>query len=149
MMGGSDPGNLSGIVIEALSLLGRHELVATVMVGGSNPHLEKSRHQAGESNLNLRLEVDAKNVPELMQSADLAISAAGSTCWEICMLGLPAIVIDAAPNQLPVAHELDRRLMAMHISRAQATPAYVAAKIEVLLNAHKVRLDMSRRASEA
>jgi len=149
MTGGSDPGNLSAIAIQALRLLGRNEIAATVVVGGSNPHKEELRQRARELEVNIKVVVDATNLPELMQSADLAISAAGSTCWEICMLGLPAIVIDAAPNQLPIARELDRRLMAIHVPQAQATAVHLAAKIDAILNAPEVLRHMSQRASEA
>jgi len=149
MMGGSDPQNLSAVAIESLRKLGRSEMNATVVAGGSNLHIEELRQQARKSKVNIQVVVDAPDLPRLIQSADLAISAAGSTCWEICMLGLPAIVIDAAPNQLPIARELDRRLMAIHIPRAQATAIHLAAKIDAILNAPEVLRRMSQRASAA
>jgi UDP-2,4-diacetamido-2,4,6-trideoxy-beta-L-altropyranose hydrolase len=149
MMGGSDPQNLSAVVIQALRMLGRSEIATTVVVGGSNPHVEELRQRARESKVSIQIVVDATNLPELMQSADLAISAAGSTCWEFCMLGLPAIVIDAAPNQLPIARELDRRLMAIHIPQAQVTTVHLAAKIGAILSAPEVLRHMSQRASAA
>ena len=36
---------------------------------------------------------------ELMAAADLAIGAGGSTTWERCCLGLPALSICVADNQ--------------------------------------------------
>ena len=50
-----------------------------------------------------------------MEWADVAVSAAGTTCWEMCLLGLPAILIGLAPNQRPVAQELDRRGVAVYL----------------------------------
>ena len=35
----------------------------------------------------------------LMASCDVAVSAAGSTCWELCAAGLPAALVVTAPNQ--------------------------------------------------
>ena len=64
------------------------------------------------------------------------------------MLGLPAIVIDAAPNQLPSAQELDRRKIAIHMQRAELDIGQLAAKIEWLVNAPEVRSSMSANASQ-
>ena len=46
------------------------------------------------------------NMAELMAWADLAIAGAGTTCWEMCLLGLPAIVIVVAENQRFIAAHL-------------------------------------------
>ena len=42
------------------------------------------------------------NMAELMLQADLAIGAGGTTTWERCYLGLPAIVFTLAHNQAAV-----------------------------------------------
>ncbi len=39
---------------------------------------------------------------EAMASADLALSAAGSTSWELSLLGVPAVLVAVAENQEPV-----------------------------------------------
>ena len=46
------------------------------------------------------------DVPAAMTRADLALSAAGSTSWELCCLGVPSIVFAIAENQLNVASAL-------------------------------------------
>ena len=43
---------------------------------------------------------------ELISWADLAISAAGTTCWEYCALGLPAVLVTVAENQIANAEAL-------------------------------------------
>jgi spore coat polysaccharide biosynthesis predicted glycosyltransferase SpsG len=40
---------------------------------------------------------------ELMTRADLAVSAGGSTTWERCVLGMPAIVTIQSGDQAPIA----------------------------------------------
>ena len=50
-----------------------------------------------------------ENMPELMAWADIAISAGGSTNWELAFMGLPSIVITIAENQKAIAAELDRQ----------------------------------------
>ena len=41
-----------------------------------------------------------------MARADLAIGAGGSSHWERCALGLPALVVAVAPNQIPSSRHL-------------------------------------------
>jgi UDP-2,4-diacetamido-2,4,6-trideoxy-beta-L-altropyranose hydrolase len=143
-MGGSDSENLTWHVIKALDTLRNSELETIVLAGASNPHIAHLRDLA-RSRARFRLEIDARNIPELMAWADLAMSAAGSTCWEMCLLGLPAIVIAAADNQLELARELDREKIAIHIPLKQLTSAGVAANIHRLIVDSDLRREMSVR----
>jgi UDP-2,4-diacetamido-2,4,6-trideoxy-beta-L-altropyranose hydrolase len=146
-LGGSDPDNTTVRIIHALRLLADDNLEATIVVGGSNPHgdcLEKEVQDAGGAVCLLR---NASNMPKLMADADVAISAAGTTCWEMCFLGLPAVLIDVAENQTPVAHELDRQGIAIHAGSTQdVTPEDIAALLKPLLVSPERRAAMSGRA---
>jgi RimJ/RimL family protein N-acetyltransferase len=67
----------------------------------------------------------------------------------MCLLGLPAILIDLAENQRPVARDLDQRGMAIHLgTSAEVFPEEIAGKLEWLLLSHEIRTAMSRRARE-
>jgi RimJ/RimL family protein N-acetyltransferase len=146
-MGGSDRDNVTERVIQALNLVKTEGLEATVVVGGSNPHYESLQKAAAGFAGAIRLQRDVSNMPELMAWADVAISAAGTTCWEMCVLGLPAILIDLAENQRPIALALERRAIAIHIGDpADVTPAAIADKLEWLLFSTENRAAMSRRA---
>jgi UDP-2,4-diacetamido-2,4,6-trideoxy-beta-L-altropyranose hydrolase len=46
------------------------------------------------------------DVARAMAESDLALSAAGSTCWELCCMGLPAVLVPVATNQIPLAEAL-------------------------------------------
>ena len=46
-------------------------------------------------------------MPQLMAWADLAVSAAGTTCWELAFMGLPMLLVVLADNQRPNATCLD------------------------------------------
>jgi spore coat polysaccharide biosynthesis predicted glycosyltransferase SpsG/RimJ/RimL family protein N-acetyltransferase len=43
-----------------------------------------------------------------MRDADICVAAAGSTTWEICCAGLPALLTSVADNQVPVARAISR-----------------------------------------
>ena len=106
-MGGSDPENVTETVIHALREVAINGLTVKVVVGGSSPHIESIKRVTSQQTSRFELLSSTNCMPELMAWADLAVSAAGSTCWEICLLGLPAIVIPVAENQRAAAVRLD------------------------------------------
>lgn len=145
-IGGSDPDNLTLIAISALRLLAEDQLEGTVVVGGSNPHADQIEAEIRSTGGSIRLRKNVPNMPELMADADVAISAAGSTCWEMCFLGLPAMLIDVAENQSPIAEELDRRGIAIHPgSSRDVTAEKMAAQLKSLLASRERRTAMSER----
>ena len=144
-MGGSDPQNLTRRVMTALQQLRVSGMEVKVVVGGGNPRLEELKSLAQE---HIQFEHDTRGMAELMLWADLAIAAAGSACWELCRLGLPAIVIDAATNQIPVARELHVRGIAHHIPCGEARIDRIAEEANRLMRSPKERSAMSRRGSE-
>ena len=144
-MGGSDPDNVTLRIIEALNLSKSGDLQVTIVVGGSNPHFSSLQH-ATKSFPGMRLLRDAPNMLQFMTWADVAISAAGTTCWEMCLVGLPAILIDLAENQRPVAEELHRQQIAIHAgSTATVDPSRIVGQLTALLDSPERRGDMSRR----
>jgi UDP-2,4-diacetamido-2,4,6-trideoxy-beta-L-altropyranose hydrolase len=157
-MGGSDPGNVTLEVLEALRTAVAGNLEAVIVVGGSNPHFESIVRVAESFPGKIRVQRDAANMAELMAWADIAVSAAGSTCWEMCMLGLPAIVLDIAPNQERLSRELEREGCAIHIAQADFSQAGISSdnskvvaireKIELLMQSSQIRGGISRRAAE-
>jgi UDP-2,4-diacetamido-2,4,6-trideoxy-beta-L-altropyranose hydrolase len=107
-MGGSDPENLTRRIIAALENVHEFRLEIVAVVGGSNPHLEDIEDGVAGSRHHIRVARNATDMPGLMAWADLAISAAGSICWEFCALGLPALLIPVASNQVASADCLQR-----------------------------------------
>jgi UDP-2,4-diacetamido-2,4,6-trideoxy-beta-L-altropyranose hydrolase len=143
-MGGSDPDNLTQRVVEAILSDGNFE--TTVVAGGSNPHLANLRQIVSGSGREVRLLENVTNMPELMANADLAVAGAGTTSWEMCFLGLPALLIVLAENQQGVADELAKRGIVVHLGRgsglAQST---IAAEVRSLAASPGVRREMGQR----
>jgi UDP-2,4-diacetamido-2,4,6-trideoxy-beta-L-altropyranose hydrolase len=142
--GGGNVQGATGMAIEALGLLG--DVEAVVVVGGGNPglpvlqeavsRLQSSRRSGadisvcpeeqprkGRQECLPHLLVDPTNMPELMAWADVALSAAGSTAWELAYMGLPSVLIVLADNQSGVAAALQYEGASVnlgHYSRAGA-----------------------------
>jgi len=105
-LGGSDPDNVTLMVIKALEQVKVDGLEAVVVVGASHPHIHELTQIVQASPIPIRLEINALNMPALMAWADVAITGAGSTCWELAFMGLPSIVLVLAENQKASAHLL-------------------------------------------
>ena len=129
-LGGSDPDNVTARVLANLRGLSGIEVI--VVVGGSNPHrvaLEALVQECNAGTPWLRLEVDATNMPELMAWAEVAVSAGGSTLWELAYMGLPALLLVLAENQVPAARALD----AAGIAQLLASPDDLTGALAALL----------------
>lgn len=144
-MGGADPGNATLRVMDALSSLDLPGLEARVVVGGSNPHLAAIRQAARHCGPWLELVENATGMPDLMAWADVAVSAAGTTCWELAFMQLPALLLALAENQRPNAQEMGRLGAAVSLGwHADVTPAAITAALDSLLADAAARGSMAR-----
>ena len=102
-MGGIDKSNHTSSVLTHLS---ESELSSglniSVVMGSSSPFLEEVKSLADKLPMNIQILENVKKMAELMVSSDIAIGASGTTTWERCCMGLPAIQIVTASNQKPL-----------------------------------------------
>lgn len=103
--GGSDIRNLTGMAIEAFQSLGRKDLELDVVLPAETSRVEEIRSRLSGSS-GIRFHAGLPTLAHLMAGADLAIGAAGSTSWERCCLGLPALVVSLAENQMEIVRSL-------------------------------------------
>lgn len=108
-LGGGDPENHTLKVIQTLQKVDVPDLEAIVVVGASNPHAGVLEKTAKQSCIPIRLVRDAKNMPELMAWADVAVSSSGTTVWELLFLGTPILVLIVAGNQRYIAEQIESR----------------------------------------
>lgn len=106
--GGSDPTNETMKALQAISGLNRKDIVVNVIVGQSNPN-KKEIEAFCNLHDNMKFFCQINNIAEFMNAADLAIGAGGSVTWERCFLGLPAIVIAIAENQIELSENCARK----------------------------------------
>ena len=108
-MGGVDQNNTTGQVLQALKGCDlTPDLRITVLMGPSAPWVRQVQAQATQMPWPTQVLVGADNVAQLMADSDLAIGASGSTSWERCCLGVPAIQIVLADNQKSIATALEK-----------------------------------------
>jgi UDP-2,4-diacetamido-2,4,6-trideoxy-beta-L-altropyranose hydrolase len=146
-MGGSDPDNVTEHILRVL--LAEPNLELTAVVGGSNPHLASIEQLVEKANCSIRLLKDVSDMAAVMVWADLAVAGAGTTSWEMCMLGLPAALCVLAPNQERIANELARLGAAADLGDAAGAPADALGNVLCeLIRSQAKRTAMSARGRE-
>ncbi|WP_229711320.1 UDP-2,4-diacetamido-2,4,6-trideoxy-beta-L-altropyranose hydrolase [Pectinatus frisingensis] len=102
--GGSDLTNETMKALKAIALLRNKDITVNVITGENNSHNnEIEKYCTQYDNIHYYCQVD--NMAEFMNEADIAIGAGGTTTWERCFLGLPAIVIAVAENQVKICED--------------------------------------------
>ena len=118
-LGGSDPENVTIRVLEAIAQLKLPELNVRLIIGPSNPHITALEHAAASLPNPIEILTNISNMAEMMAWADLAVSAGGSTCWELAFMGLPTIIIVLAENQYTIAQEMAKANAAVSLGRCE------------------------------
>ena len=90
--------------MEGIALYGKINHV-DIVIGKANPDISFIRKICQRKNWNFHCQIDY--MPSLISEADLVIGAGGSSNWERCALGVPAVVVILAENQVDIAQALD------------------------------------------
>jgi UDP-2,4-diacetamido-2,4,6-trideoxy-beta-L-altropyranose hydrolase len=104
--GGTDPSNETVKALDALVLLDNN-IKINVVVGSSNKRKDEIREYC-DRYPNFFFHCQVSKMAELMNEADLAIGAGGTTTWERCYLGLPSITIIVADNQVELTNAVSK-----------------------------------------
>ena len=149
-MGGSDPGDATRQVLDALGQLARPRDHVTVVVGAGNPRAAALEQQLAPLRwASARLAVGVTDMAGLMGRSDLAITAGGSTCWELCRLGVPMLVLGIADNQRSIVHGLAAAGAAISAGGGDAPDVdAMARQVSGLLADAELRAALAARARE-
>lgn len=105
--GGADVGGLTITILDVLEEI-PESLNIAVVVGGASSGTRPIEDLARSSHHRIRSLENATNMAQLMAKADLAVSTAGSTAWELAYLGVPAVLGVVAENQRLGAAALEK-----------------------------------------
>lgn len=106
-MGGTDPANDTAVALAGLATQAAAGIALDVVIGAGNPHRQAVRQLCAD-NPRAELHIQTSRMAELMMRADLAIAAGGSTTWERCVLGMPALVTIQSDDQAPIARAVEK-----------------------------------------
>lgn len=114
-LGGSDPNNVTLKIIRALNDLKITNLHVKVVAGASHPQISSLHQEAESASFPIDVLYNIHDMTELMTWADLAVSAGGTTCWELAFMGIPFIVIVLSKNQEKIAEGLNSASAAINL----------------------------------
>ncbi|MBW1728591.1 MAG: hypothetical protein JRJ62_13675, partial [Deltaproteobacteria bacterium] len=115
-LGGSDPSNTTEKVLHALGLIRMDGAEVRIVLGPANPFGKKIEEEAKRMPFEIQLLSSVKDMSELMAWADIAVSAGGSTCWEMAYMGLIE-TDDLALKIQSLAEDFPRRAAMSRIGR--------------------------------
>ncbi|MCP3029961.1 UDP-2,4-diacetamido-2,4,6-trideoxy-beta-L-altropyranose hydrolase [Halobacillus sp. A1] len=116
--GGSDPTNETIKAMNALKHLHTIDFYVDVVVGETNLKKKKIKDMCeGFPNITYHCQIDY--MADLMLRADLALGGGGSTTWERCYLGLPAVTIEMAVNQSEILILLADKGAICHLGKSE------------------------------
>jgi len=109
-VGGSDSLNIAGAI--AAILRGATELKDVdidVVCGRYNSYFQELKNM--EKNVpNIRIHSNVSNMAGLMRTADVAVSAAGTTMYELAAIGVPTVTFSYVDNQVIPAQAFAEKL---------------------------------------
>lgn len=106
--GGGDAENIGGRILERLY---REDMEFYLVTGRFNPHLQELR-KLEESRRNIHVRYDVKDMAGLMEQCDIAVTAGGSTVYELAAVGVPFICFSYAENQEALSEYIGTALLA-------------------------------------
>jgi UDP-2,4-diacetamido-2,4,6-trideoxy-beta-L-altropyranose hydrolase len=138
--GGVDAENYTGRAIEVLSGSEFADLSVDVVIGAQHPYRERTALACVPRGFHCH--VQTTRMAELMAAADLAIGAAGSASWERCCLGLPAVLVASADNQIGIARglALSGACVYIEVHGAEIAPRLRDALESLLRDPDRVRM---------
>ncbi len=142
-LGGADLENATTTVLKGLNCLRLPNMHVKLVIGPTNLNLAALESDLTGSPIDYEIVRSPNNMPGLMSWADMAISAAGSTCWELAYMGIPAAVLVLADNQEIIAKGLEKSHAALNLGRIEAlTMERFEACIRPLMESKAKRLEL-------
>lgn len=143
MLGGTDKDNFTLKILKFLEPFSEN-IEFTVVVGPLNPFYDDIKDYVKEENLKIRVTKSPENMVDVYLEQDIAISAGGSSCYELAYFGIPNIIVTIADNQLRIAHELNKQNVSIYLGKKDEIKAeQLKKKFEELVNNHSLQKNMS------
>ena len=114
--GGADPKGLGQRWLTQAPML--PDVRFLFVIGGANPRRDALMRAAASCG-NVDVFVAASDMVPLLDRADFAISAAGSTLWELAARRVPAVLIAAAEVEVPSAVAVANAGAAIYLGKAE------------------------------
>lgn len=119
-----------------------------VVIGKYNKNKDLLQNKWGNVS-NIKLLCDISNMSKYMQMCDVAISAGGTTVYELCASGIPSILYTIADNQLSMARAFQERNLIPWAGDVRIDEEKCLDKIIFYLQQYAVDYERRKNTSEA
>jgi UDP-2,4-diacetamido-2,4,6-trideoxy-beta-L-altropyranose hydrolase len=139
-LGGSNTAELCTQILETLKGINTRLDIRCILAGSETIPASATPHK-------LTILNQVSDMDQQMAWADLSINAGGSTCWELCCLGTPMIIVVLSPDQKLIAASLAKEGCAISLDewKANTTAVKLVEAAEALLKKPEQRTEMSAR----
>lgn len=138
--GGGDAENIAGKILHTLY---DEALQFHLVAGQFNPHFQALK-RLEDTHENIRIHSNVTDMAGLMAAADIAVTAGGSTVYELAALGVPFICFSYAENQEPLTEYIGANGIAGYAGAYHKAPEETLAQTAVLFRG-LVREEAKRR----
>lgn len=142
-MGGTDP---TGMIVRVAQAIAATSVRLTGVIICA-PAWRESVEELLAGHLDISVIAPTNDLPALLASTDIAISAAGTSSWELCTLGIPSILVEVVDNQTESLREMSKRGLVVGLSPSEFPGENLARAIAQ--NLERLAVDRGARHSLA
>lgn len=148
LTGGTD---LEHVVLTLLRYLQENPLPEGIMLHAVLGALNQDAaeiERAAKGFPNVKLYRNIANIGELMQTCDIAISAAGTTLYELCACGVPTVAYILADNQILPAKAFEKTGLMLCAGDVRADAGFagkIFSKVDMLVHDMDLRRRMAQK----
>ncbi|MDD3223511.1 MAG: UDP-2,4-diacetamido-2,4,6-trideoxy-beta-L-altropyranose hydrolase [Clostridium sp.] len=139
-MGAGDEFNYTKYIIEKL-LKTYPDLNYKIVIGMTNTHREELINEF--QNKKVRFYSNVSNMAGLMKCCDIAISAGGSTIYELCACSVPTIAIVTANNQKRFIENLHKKINLQYVDFTKGNNEKFIDEFNILYENYQFRKEVS------
>lgn len=137
--GGGDCENIGGQILDRIW---REDCRYHLITGKFNPYYDVLK-RISEEKKNVFVYHDVKNMAELMSMCDVAVTAGGTTIYELCALGVPFVCFSYARNQEKLTEFIGKEQIAAYAGAFHKKPKETLEEISdfvtILLENQEIR----------
>jgi len=138
-LGGAEKTDLTLEILHILESI-TENIEILVVLGPFNTYYEYIKRQIEKSKNKIKLLTSPKNMADVYLEADIAISAGGSSCYELAYFGIPNIIITIAKNQINIAHELNHKKIGKYVGESNnLSYNKLKSTVDELIHNHPMR----------
>lgn len=149
--GGSDITNMISDLLKFVQDRNEFNNITFHVVIGRFNQYRMILEEMAEQDDKIKLHTNVTEMSKLMQMCDIAVTAGGSTLFELCACGLPSISFSCADNQLNSVKEFNQRDIIYYAGDSrdnkEACINNIEQRLDCLIKNYELRLELSKRMS--